>query len=333
MKYSSNAILAKCRAMFSRFLSDKDYKNLASCATVNEAASFLKSHTDYGQAMSAVSGSMTVDKIENLLYRRLLQRFERISKYELSVGDEFYRYFLIQNDVKWIIGQMRRIRSHAQENETVDIPAFFASHAGIDIDALFRTESFEEIITLLEKTPYADILKPFKQDDDALAAETALLKYANESVRTYTGKNKTIMSLIAAQSDMRNLVTIYRCIGFGCDAARMERYIYTKYTNLTDKQWKMMLEAKNGDALIELIKKTPYGKDFEYDGYFEGAVDTMLYKRFHKGIRFYTDPAAVLICFVFLAENEVKNIIHVIEGVKYKISAEDISKVLVGVNI
>ena len=38
-----------------------------------------------------------------------------------------------------------------------------------------------------------------------------------------------------------------------------------------------------------------------------------------------------MLSFMFLAENEVNNITHIIEGIRYQVPAEEISRMLIGV--
>lgn len=54
--------------------------------------------------------------------------------------------------------------------------------------------------------------------------------------------------------------------------------------------------------------------------------------RWHlKKLRFSTDPSVVLFCYIFLAENELTNLTHIIEGVRYHLPPEKIAPLLVGV--
>ena len=50
-----------------------------------------------------------------------------------------------------------------------------------------------------------------------------------------------------------------------------------------------------------------------------------------KKLRFSTDPSVVLFCYIFLAENELTNLTHIIEGVRYHLPPEKIAPLLVGV--
>ena len=49
-------------------------------------------------------------------------------------------------------------------------------------------------------------------------------------------------------------------------------------------------------------------------------------------MRFAPVLPIVVFSFVILAETEIKNIIHIIEGVRYGASPDEISKLLIGID-
>ena len=78
---------------------------------------------------------------------------------------------------------------------------------------------------------------------------------------------------------------------------------------------------------------TPYASEFygaSFD-YIEEGVRKIDYRWHLKKLRFSTNPSVVLFCYIFLAENELTNIIHIIEGVRYGLAPDDIATLLVGV--
>ena len=94
----------------------------------------------------------------------------------------------------------------------------------------------------------------------------------------------------------------------------------------------MLIDAPLARDMLRLIPNTYYKKDFakvDFD-YLEGATQKMMYKKFVRGIRYYTSPTAVMFSYIFLVTNEVQNIIHIVEGIKYDIPPEKINAFLIG---
>ena len=56
---SSNAILAKARAMYGKSLKESDYDNLIECKSVAELAAYLKQRTNYAAVMSGLNETET----------------------------------------------------------------------------------------------------------------------------------------------------------------------------------------------------------------------------------------------------------------------------------
>ena len=55
------------------------------------------------------------------------------------------------------------------------------------------------------------------------------------------------------------------------------------------------------------------------------------YDRAKGLVRFSTFPSVVMMSYVALAENEAENLTHIIEGIRYNIPPEEISRLLIGV--
>ena len=158
----------------------------------------------------------------------------------------------MQNDVRRIIEQLHRINSGVADSDAGGIPAFFASHTDIDFFSLYKAGSIDEMLSVLDGTPYARFLEQYGRDGDILAAEAALIRYSNEQITLSSGKNSTAAQLLGMKSDMRNLVSIFRCVGFGIDSQRIKSYLDMRCTNLSEKQWDMLLSAQSTQQFVSL---------------------------------------------------------------------------------
>ena len=62
----------------------------------------------------------------------------------------------------------------------------------------------------------------------------------------------------------------------------------------------------------------------------EKVMEDYAHTRLIKGLRYYNDPAAIMICYMLLAEYEVRNIVRIVEGVRYGVEPEEIRRSLTG---
>ena len=84
---SSNAILAKSRAMYGRRLTERNYTELLNCHSVNEVANYLKNRTAYADIFE---GTTTTDihrgQLETMLKKRVFDQYASLCRYEMSIG-------------------------------------------------------------------------------------------------------------------------------------------------------------------------------------------------------------------------------------------------------
>ena len=91
---SSNAILAKSRAMYGRRLTERNYTELLNCHSVNEVANYLKNRTAYADIFE---GTTTTDihrgQLETMLKKRVFDQYASLCRYEMSIGQDFLPVF------------------------------------------------------------------------------------------------------------------------------------------------------------------------------------------------------------------------------------------------
>ena len=130
---AANAVLAKARAMYGKRLTAQNYTDLLACRTVNEAAAYLKAHTAYADAFEGVTmGSVRRRQIEILLREHLLNNFASLCRYEKSIGDGFYKYFVTLSDVDMLLHSVRYLNSrHPEAEETLALRQRLSERYGV----------------------------------------------------------------------------------------------------------------------------------------------------------------------------------------------------------
>ena len=201
--------------------------------------------------------------------------------------------------------------------------------------------SFKMLVLALEGTPYAKILQPFADDPDfalensgLLELEAALDSFVNSQVEQIastklSGKSKEeMLYFLRAIADIYRLKSVLRA-----DRAFIKKRVSLSVSNMTPRQLDNLMDAQDAQDVIHRLVNTPYASEFygaSFD-YIEEGVRKIDYRWHLKKLRFSTNPSVVLFCYIFLAENELTNIVHIIEGVRYGLAPDDIATLLVGV--
>lgn len=344
MSKASNAVLALSRAFYGKRLTAREYGDLLSCKSINEIASYLRTRTAYSKAFENVPATaFTASSLEAVAEKYSFDKFISICRYELAIGNEFYKYFIVKTEVEQILGCTLLMLGGSREEYLRNMGSFLDRHLSIDLYALGKANSLEEIAQALEKTRYEAIYKKCLASAERsyltfeLAFETFFEKYQDELIeKCFKGAEKKEMREIICRSfDKMFIEKQLRITQFYTESLSVSNLVIpssVSMTLFTQKQVGSLLSATTKKEIYDVLSKSPYKNCVRAEA---AETEKQLYLDFYryckKQIRFSSEPAVVMYCYLFLAENEVKNIVHIIEGVKYNIAQEEIKNSLIGV--
>ncbi len=342
---SSNAILAKSRAMYGRRLTERNYTELLNCHSVNEVANYLKNRTAYADMFEGTTATdIHRGQLETMLKKRVFDQYASLCRYEMSIGQDFYQYFIVRSDIDQILSCARFLSTGHPGDYLFAMPAFFNQHTKLDLYELASVNSFDSLLAALEGSPYYDMMHLFARkapsEIDFLDMEAVFQRYLYDRLeelieKGFKGKDrKEVLRAIGLQLDMEAIVNIYRLKRMGYRSPEQIRrsVMIGPISGLRKRQFEMLIEAPSAAEMVKLLDATPYGRKFQKEfSYIEDSAQKVQYGRCLKDLRFSTNPSVVMLSFMFLAENEVNNITHIIEGIRYQVPAEEISRMLIGV--
>ena len=341
---AANAVLAKARAMYGKRLTAQNYTDLLACRSVNEAAAYLKAHTAYADTFEGVTmGSLRRWQIEILLREHLSNNFASLCRYEKSIGDGFYKYFVTLSDVNMLLHSVRYLNSRHPEKNLAKVPDFFVRHSELNAAALETATNVDLLLAAVEGSPYKAVLAPFASvgsdgRPDYFAMELALNKYLYSQAealvkKNYKGKErKELDAMHAFDTDAENIVSLYRLKRL----TNMPQSVLTTMLmpggTLDEKALTGFMKAPDAEKALQTLKGTAYAAFAERgDRSVEQVSAKLRYDRAKGLVRFSTFPSVVMMSYVALAENEAENLTHIIEGIRYNIPPEEISRLLIGV--
>ncbi len=342
MPGASNAILAKSRALYGKRLKKQDYEELMNSRSINEIVSYLKTNTAYSSSFESANSEMSTFQVEELLKIDILKTFEKVSRYENAPGREYYGYYLKKSDIEQIMRFIHFLSIGRPEDYLEVLPPFFNKHSEVDFYSLAGSRSYDEMLEALRNTDYYDALKPFR---DVFADPRTSIKIENsldkvlweqekKIVSRYKGRERRLIEeILTYRHDMENIVRICRLKRFGVkEEVRANEYIDPYFTALTVKDIEKIIAMTTAAEIISAVSNTAYKKYFGNTEFLsvEDFTQRAVYSKLCHEIRYSTDPVVVMLCFFFLKENEVDNIIHITEGIRSGASPEIISSVLIG---
>lgn len=347
-KYSANTLLAKSHAMYAGRLTESQYNDLLNCKSVGDVATYLKNKTVYADVLQdAATETMHRKQLETILHKRLFNQYAALCRYELSIGTELYRSFIIRSEVEEILTFMRFLCSKHPENYIFSLPTFLAEHTEVDLFALAEAKTFDDVLRVVSGTDFSQVLEPFAKrsketgEIDYFDIEVAMKKYEFNKMRAvisdaFGGKyRQEVTQYMEREMDITNLIHIYR-LKHMVNATReeLEDLFVFGGSALSRQEMDALAGAASEEEFLARLKSTQIGRRLQeksYD-YLEEGLQKVRFDLEKRSFRFGANPYIVMFAYIFLAENEVQNITHIIEGIRYSIPPETIRSMLIGID-
>lgn len=335
---SANAISAKAHAMYAELLTAADYDALVACRSVTEAAGYLRAHTAYAQVFSALpNGKVHRVRVEAAVNRQMQERIASLCSFARSLGQDLYRIFLLRADIDCILLCADYLDSDSVGEYAVHLPPFFRDNAEVDVTVLERARCPEDLYRGLRGTRYAPLAAKMENSVAGFSVptlENILYEYlytqAKEMIEhDFSGQARTqLLDFFRMRADMKTVESIYRQKQyFRADLIPQNgSFFSSKVTSFTPSELEEMLHAETAQAVLNTVCKTRYGKYLPQDeAIIERKTQLLQLKINQKNMRYSTCPPLVMLSFIGIAENEARNVTHIIEGIRYHLPPAEIA--------
>lgn len=344
MNQSANAVLAKVRCMYGKRLTAADYNALLACNSNHEIANYLKSRTSYGDIFAPNSSTkITAESIEFSLNKEYNNRLQTICTFERMIHNSFFKYYVLKSDIQVIISAARNLVSTSAFATSYIPNDFFKSASALNIQKVYASTTAQELIDSLRHTAYYPAAKRFIGSDGVFhfsQVEIILGAFyaqrAKEMSKQLPKKAaKELKQLIDLEIDALNINTIYRNKKNGLSQDFIKACLITDHGTLNAAKLSALVECDTTMDFIDIVGTTKLGKQFSNEDliYPERVYEKNSYIINKHFLRFSANANIAVLAYFNLLSTEIKNIIHITEGKRYKLSNEEIQKYLIGVEI
>lgn len=342
MSFLGNALITKIKNMHANSLKEQDYLELLKKRSVVEITGYLKKHPAYADVLKNVSEvTMNRGRLEALIRRESFNRLSRLIRFMHLKDRGFYQLNFLHREHEVILTMIRSFISHEEYDAVADLPYYFDHYSKIDFESLAMANDMQSLVEALQDTRYYKMLKPYakvKNDDikyyefESLF-ETDYYQFAFEQINNnYRGKlKKDLEDTFKSRIEMENMIKVYRLKKFYKVKNEDIKAILIPSTRISEKKIDEILLVNNPDEIFQKIIKTgmaTYTNDKD-QVYLEYYADHLRYTIAKKYMYFATHPAKVFLAYMFLSELEIENLTHLIEGIRYDVSEEEIRTMLV----
>lgn len=333
-----SAVIAKAKAKYGKRLTDKDYAALVKCTCVSDIVRYLKTHTAYRACLDKVGGDIHRGQLEYLLREELLRNYLSLCRYNRSTSPVTgYIFRLIE--VRELIHYLTLLAIGRPIDYLFTLPAYFDDHTELPLAKLSSADSYEEMLGLLSEHGYRQVLERYIPEDDAKIDIASI----SDAMEIYSLRE--LYNDIAAVKNKRERATLAELFDTLCDYNNYSRIIRLKrfyhlpsatvkehllpYGALSGKRLDTILSGDSFEEVLSALADTKVGRvaqsRYEDD---EMAVQGR-YDRCRHELYFSTDPEIVLLAYYIVSDTELKNIITIIEGVRYSLEPDSIRGMLI----
>ena len=338
------AVFAKCRAKFATLLKDSDYSALANMKSVGAVASYLMHNSDYANDLKGVNiNEIRRAELEELLFANLMRSYKSLYIFTNGELRDFIGATMRKYNIDFILRLAMSINNPNLPTETQAIAPLNIAHSEIDMLKVSAAQTLEQLSDALEGTRYHRIFKSALHDGklDYASLEVGLYnEYYDHIYKQYAEKkngtaSESIKKFLHLTIDLINISTILRMtFSFEAKADKIIPFLLS-IKGGRDRREYIMLCNMNKDEFLSYLRSSKYHKLVPEKSSFSTAefTDSFLNIYYRRLMNSATPSFEHPFAYLSLKELEVKNLIHVIEGVRYGIPPAKIIEKIITLNI
>ena len=323
IKYPS--INAKLKGMYAKRLKDDDLQDLAKQNNLKSAVAILKNKSS---SLNVLSEDADREQIEKVLNGEIIYDIEKIVKYLDKNDTQIFNLLISKYEIRCIKKAIKLLYSKNEYDENIKI---WTNTIFTDLKGLESIKSIDEFFKIINNTKYKKILKKYFENNSIFEIENELDKMYLKSIYNSAGNNKNLKKMIGAKIDFTNILWIYRMKKYyNFSEDKIEKSIIDINYALKKNQILLLVKAKNIEELNEILKKTVYSNIATDDIYeLECNMKKYLHGLYIKNFKSNLLSINCIYSYLNLVELENKDIISIIEAVRYGIDKEKLLKKLI----
>ncbi len=327
IKYPS--INAKLKGMYAKRLKNDDLQDLAKQNNLKSAVAILKNKSS---SLKVLSEDADREQIEKVLNGEIIYDIEKIVKYLDKNDTQIFNLLISKYEIRCIKRAIKLLYSKNEYDENIKI---WTDTIFTDLKGLESIKSIDEFLKIINNTKYKKILKKYFVNKDTeysiFEIENELDKMYLKSIYNSAGNNKNLKKMIGAKIDFTNILWIYRMKKYyNFSEDKIEKSIIDINYALKKNQILSLVKAKNIEELNEILKKTVYSNIATDDIYeLECNMKKYLHGLYIKNFKSNLLSINCIYSYLNLVELENKDIISIIEAVRYGINKERLLKKLI----
>ncbi|RCW62049.1 MULTISPECIES: V-type ATPase subunit [Halanaerobium] len=339
------AVNAKLKALSSSMLKEKDFQKLIELNSVQEAFNYLYNNTYYQKHLEEFSGQeIHRRQLELNLKKSLVLSEDFLKKYVSSDLKSFIEHYFKKFEIEDLKIILRTILMDSEESYLTDNLIYIDRNKKIDFNNLIQASSYNEIKKVLKNLHYSEILDEFsdqyQKNKNLFPIEMTLDFYyfseLNKLAENFSSKDKKYFEeIIGTHIDLLNIQWVYRIKRYyNLSSGEILNYIIPYHFKVKRKELQNMSQENKSENLVKHIAYQPYQQLLEKaikdeNVIFERFFLNHIFKKLQqiKTESFFT--ISNILAYLYIREYELRDIITVLEGIRYSLPKDRIKNFLI----
>lgn len=341
--FSYSAVNVKAKALYGKLLDKADYEELASRRSVPEIAALLKKKEGYSELLSSLNEyEVHRGDLEKLLSTSLYDDYEKFSNFLSGKTRAFLREAFLKYEIQDIKTLLRVLATERSTQTVAESLIFLKNYSDLDYERLLRAKDIQELIQSLKGTQYYKALSHFIEKpeerilfDLEMALDLHFFMNILKSIKVMLSgsSQRSISKSFGVELDLLNIMWIYKCKKlFKLPKEVTLNHVIPSWYHLRREQLIQMAECRDAEEFRDIVAKTSYSDVFKSDreSMWETDIQNYLYRHYKLQFRRDFSNIGTMMAYIHLKAIDIKNIITLIEGVRYNLPREEINKLLIG---
>lgn len=337
------AINTKISTMYGKLLDIEDYKRMITFQSPAEIAVYLKNNTAYSEFFKDKDpAKMHRGEIEQVLRLGLVTYIDKVIHYFTGEYKKFIKCFYMRYEISDLKRIARFIHINKEFEDIRDYMIFAGKYKFIDMEKVSIAKTIPDLINALRGTVYYSFIKDLidgNTEENLFRFEMSLDKayfvVLEESLEVLSKEDQRVFyELIGSSIDMQNLKWIYRGKKYyNITPEELFNYTINRGNKFNYRKIKVFCYSESVESFLEMTGSTPYAFMFkecpEDDTFIDRRSNRYLYFLMKKTKRSFKHDISVLLAYLDLIEFEMRDIISIIENVRYGMEYEEAKKYLI----
>ncbi|MBR6915532.1 MAG: V-type ATPase subunit [Clostridia bacterium] len=346
MSGASGAIVAKIRSMYGKRLTARDWDEMTEQDSVSSVARYLAASPSYSEAMRSLGdGDVHRRALEDAVRRARFSEFERLLKFEITVGGRLADYIISTVEVETILRALYAITpgvADPPDKGSFSGSEYIDRHLSFSVEDVLSARTVGEIAEAVGSSRYRKILDGFPEGAgpvDFIRAEAALrAEFYTGAVALFEDEKAgsacpEIAGMLKDRIDLENVAAAYRLKKFFTPSRDDVLAAMIPGGGMRTATAEAIADADGAEGVLTAARSDREMKKLllilDRCRTVDEAPARRIFSESCRLIRYSSSSAAVTASYYNVVAVECDNIIKIIEGKRYGISPGAIREMLI----